>query len=286
MLNLLINKIPQEINFCSLNYQDKQKANFSVTLPVLKSDKFVKTTKANLPAFTGNKIVKLSTNASEFDDLKRDLNNLKFWSEEEVKQNFGISSTALQGLFIDRLKKLLPLLKAENAQYISKNKIGSSPVIHKKTGKITDAEFTKEKEGFFTAYIDSMKAGQLVLTVEKSYPNNSIYIAYMDSLYNKSYKGLGTRLHQLAVETSIEKGFGGKVTLGASDPGAKLFHYKCGFRKIGEDSEEFSKQMEDVIAGRKPFSSIDDEVVNMYLPDDQIQRIIETQIKKAPILSA
>ena len=59
-----------------------------------------------------------------------------------------------------------------------------------------------------------------------TYSGDSIFVSDMLSAENKTYKGLGTKLHQLAVEKSFKDGFGGNVTLHACDPGAKLFHYK------------------------------------------------------------
>lgn len=234
-----------------------------------------------------------------FGDLKNILNDCNYFSEEIVKQKFGLSISFLKNLVCNKLKQLEPIEKEKNAEYILRHKIGKSNVIKKITKMPTDIIFT-EDNGLYYAYIDYIKVGQIGLSpvhqngmpikgyVAGLYPvyqGDSLYAYGMESFDNSIYTGVGTKLHQLAVEKSIKQRFEGKVTLKTFNPGAKLFHYKSGFRKVGDDSEEFSKQMEKVIKREKSLLDIDNEAINMYLPDEQIQKIIENQIAKMPILN-
>ena len=216
---------------------------------------------------------------SDYKDLRWFSNLFNSQSEKRVLNLFGVPIEELNTIIDNRLQELLPAERIKNAKLIQNIKIGETQVIKRGLNTPVNTVFTQQGNDY-DAFVGDVNIGEVTLAPE----SNSIFVSNMLSADRKNYKGLGTKLHQLAVEKSFEDGYGGKVTLDAADPGAKLFHYKSGFRKEGAGSEEFSQQMEDVISGKKDLSSIERSVVSMYLPQNQIQRIVDTEIKKSPII--
>lgn len=219
--------------------------------------------------------------SDNFDYIRKILRQIKTWKDKQSLQEFNLALTDLRKIIQTRIEELIPSEKIKNAEYIKRNKIGESVVTLKENGSQIPIEFTKDFSQHY-AFINSIKAGEI--TLRQSHSSGSYYAHSMESYDNETYKGIGTKMHQLGVETSINELFKGNVKLHADNPGAKIFHYKYGFRKCDDQNNEYSKLIESVISGEKQLSEIDNNQISMYLPEEQIQRIIETQIKISPII--
>lgn len=176
------------------------------------------------------------------------------------------------------LKKLEPSERILNQKYIRKNKIGASSVTLRSNDTPVNVDFTKENSKVF-AFIDSLKVGRVNLTDG----SDSVYMSAMESFDRDKYKGVGQRLHQLAVEYSLKNNKNGRVTFTVETPSAKLFHYMFGFRQVRPD-KKFDEIMQAVIEKRQSIESIPEGILNFELPKPQIEKIIENLIKPKPIL--
>lgn len=133
----------------------------------------------------------------------------------------------------------------------------------------------------YDVYVRQTKVGSIELTEKKK----GLYIEQMDSFKKDKYKGVGTAMHQLAVETSLLQGLKGKVSL-YSLREAVGFHYKCGFRTGDTETDRLIHQ---AIQEAKDNNSPEDvrwgRSVNMHLPPKNIARWKKI-IRELPILNA
>ncbi|OGI01002.1 MAG: hypothetical protein A2Y25_07810 [Candidatus Melainabacteria bacterium GWF2_37_15] len=169
--------------------------------------------------------------------------------------------------------RILKLLKS--------NKVGSSQILEIETNKLLPINFERTGSGF-TAFTDKTVG----CIADLSPRDDSLYLDGLASFHNRKYKGIGTKLIQLAVEESIRRGYEGRVKL-ESVYAALAFYYKCGFRPLGENADKLSQQLESIIAAAKKSGIKPDTKglpsVEMHIPDEQLIKIKE-QIKKSPIM--
>lgn len=244
-----------------------------------------------------------------------------------LKKNFMLGINSLNNFkiaysFIDTPNKTLacqnkpyePAFKANTDQFISSagtigetNYVGKTTIIEKATGKPVDALITckvrEDKVEGYKIYVGEEQIGYIDLKVltpeqmikDKYQPgrdyalNGCICIDIMMAQRNDKYRDIGTKLHQIAVERSLEQGYEGRVLIEAcfSSHG---FHYKSGFRPLSrecnEDGMDCAAQIETVLSnakqqGIKPDTSHLGCIV-MGLPEEKIpawkQRIEETPI--------
>ncbi|QLH36573.1 MAG: hypothetical protein HWD61_10895 [Parachlamydiaceae bacterium] len=67
----------------------------------------------------------------------------------------------------------------------------------------------------------------------KPYSKNYITINAMQSFYKdtREYRGVGSALHEFAIQKSFQEGCGGRVQLNAAY-NSDLFHFNCGYRYL------------------------------------------------------
>lgn len=129
----------------------------------------------------------------------------------------------------------------------------------------------------------------------------SLYINKMGSDYPKT-KGVGTLLHQIAIERSIMLGCEGRVHFNTNGYDSDAFHYKNGFRVYSTGSENFPEyelmtpdeaneaiRAEVELAKKENRSAtMEDKLdetngIEMYLPDEAIAKWKE-KIAQSPCL--
>ena len=114
-----------------------------------------------------------------------------------------------------------------------------------------------------------------------------VYIDLMENSTCGAYKNVGTKLHQIAVERSLQKGFQGRVQMDASW-NSHGFHYNKGFRvMMGDKSEAINQQIVNILKEAKANGTKPDTerlgAVQMYLPYNKINDF-KTIISRNPIL--
>ncbi len=110
---------------------------------------------------------------------------------------------------------------------------------------------------------------------------------YVEDMYSSTdgYVGVGNALHEIAVTVSKNAGYGGRVLLDA-EKSSHIFHYKFGFRSMGDRCYFLDESIENEIekAERKIrkgiISSMKDHdtshlgPISMYLPEEIIRTIL------------
>ncbi len=131
----------------------------------------------------------------------------------------------------------------------------------------------------FKLYVRNRLVGETDLMND----DKSIYVSGMEAPGNTTYKGIGTTLHQLAVETSIQRGFKGRVSLySLSD--AVGFHYKSGFRADDpRTNREIRQAIRDAKRTGTPREVDIGQGVTMALTRDTLKKW-KTRIAQDPIL--
>ena len=124
--------------------------------------------------------------------------------------------------------------------------VGRSTLTDKKTGEKSDVVITCQLD---TAMGDSYTMWELKNDGSKEYMGDvnlypsehqgkpAAYIVRMVSVYPKT-KGIGTLLHQIAIERSMMLDCGGQVYFdiyGDSEP----FHYNCGYREDADSQKAY-----------------------------------------------
>lgn len=115
-------------------------------------------------------------------------------------------------------------------------------------------------------FIDTMGAGYIKLVHYKDHE----FIQKMAS-QEPHKKGVGTLLHQIAIERSMQLGKGGNVKFEA-DYNSEPFHYKTGYRVAHTDDEDWIKDGED-----------NSWVVTSKMANERIKNIIEEAEKNGEI---
>lgn len=113
-----------------------------------------------------------------------------------------------------------------------------------------------------------------------------VFIEYMNATEgNKAYRGVGTRLHQVAFEESLNR-LGYVRTLFISEPGAVVFHFRSGYHLPGYRTlEEHEARV--VFSREEPDDPFGRPAVNFRMvpqPDALVRW--SAQIERAPILHA
>lgn len=167
-------------------------------------------------------------------------------------------------------------------------RVGKVNIIRRADGKQIKAVVTYAKETAssydplsehtYNIYVKGTKVGYTNLEKE----TGRIYVRYMEAPGNDTYKLIGTRLHQIAIEDSLSRGFGGRVSLFSLSEAA-CFHYKSGFRsRSRRENREIAQAIQK--ARREGVEKPDfDYSLDMYLPYSQIQ-LWKRRIARAPIL--
>ena len=154
-------------------------------------------------------------------------------------------------------------------------------VIDKKTGKPVEVIINDKYDKYeFMANLPNGQKDYLGYIEMQLY--NGTYIEEMNAKCgNFKYSGIGTRMHQFAIETSMKRGEKGRVFFkSASD--AAVFHYKNGFRPI-EMFQQLTQEIDikqDILSGRRIYvmGSID-----MELRGEQLEKW-KARIRTQPIL--
>ena len=109
----------------------------------------------------------------------------------------------------------------------------------------------------------------------------AVYIENMESLYD-NYRGVGNVLHEVAVRIAQQEEYKGRVLLDA-EKSSHIFHYKFGFRSMGEEHYLKDEAIENEIekAQRKSSTKEHDTShlgpIPMYLPEETIQEILNRE---------
>lgn len=129
---------------------------------------------------------------------------------------------------------------------IGEKVVGRSTLRDKKTGEkidvaITCAPGTLENEKSYFVYelkkdYTNEYLGYVRVMPSECQGEPSAFIQKMAAERPKAGKGVGTLLHQIAIERSIMTGCGGRVHFD-KDYDSELFHYKCGFRVYDTGSD-------------------------------------------------
>lgn len=199
---------------------------------------------------------------------------------------------------------------AENGKKIN-NVIGKTYVTHPKTGERISAVIKKSiykfgNETYTETYTLTSENGQnlgkiklKILVNKEAFDNDRMLLSFMtrygknnekyldrvyiDMMENTSgYKGVGNRLHQLAVERSMELGFSGRVQIEASW-NSHGFHYKNGFRALNDDTNSNIQAIleKSLKTGIEP-DTTGLGCVQMYLSDEGItamqKKIADTRV--------
>lgn len=113
------------------------------------------------------------------------------------------------------------------------NEVGNrvTTVIDKKTGKPVEVVIEDKPDNYeFMVNLPNGQKDYLGYIEMQLY--DGTYIEEMNTKCgNFKYKGIGTRMHQFAIEMSMKYGEKGRVFF-KSTPSAAAFHYKDGFRPI------------------------------------------------------
>ena len=119
---------------------------------------------------------------------------------------------------------------------------------------------------------------------DRPHLDNCMHVHLMESQENNKYKGIGTALHQIAVEASFREDCDG-VYLSAQK-GSHLFHYKCGFRAERDEINRLLEQLNITSQTNHDLPSTRDlGDVLMILTKEHAQQIWHQKITASPILS-
>ena len=120
----------------------------------------------------------------------------------------------------------------------------------------------------------------------KKFPG-AVYVDEMESLYD-DYIGVGNALHELAVMVAQRAGYQGRVFLDA-EKSSQIFHYKLGFRAMGENhylkDEAIENEIEKaekkirrgIISSTKEHDTSRLGPIPMYLPEEAIQEVLKSK---------
>ncbi len=115
---------------------------------------------------------------------------------------------------------------------------------------------------------------------------------YVEDMYSSAdgYVGIGNALHEIAVNISKNAGYSGRVLLDA-EKSSHIFHYKFGFRSLGERcyirDESIENEIEKaerkiqkgIISSMKDHDTSHLSPIPMYLPEEIIRTIVNrTQV--------
>ena len=183
------------------------------------------------------------------------------------------------------VKPILFGLKLPDSQV----EVGKAEIRDHRTGKKVISVVALEQSnqpdepfhGNYVLYAREHPVGQSDMYVE----GKSIKVSYMEANGRKEFDGIGTALHQIAVETSLNENKKGRVKLQSLD-GAVGFHYKSGFRA---KSKRINQQIETFIAQaktdgvREPDINVSSGLLEMSLPKESIEQW-KARIRRKPIL--
>ena len=150
--------------------------------------------------------------------------------------------------------KILFSPKYKVAQGINKDGYYVTSIIEKNTGVPVKAyvksEYASDYNEKWSVFVKNytgnyQKVGERRFEIDLV--RKCITPGYMDAVRgNFEYSGIGTRLHQIAIERMMQKGL--KNVQVCSTESAFPFHYKCGFRvipfKMVVEKSEFMKMLE------------------------------------------
>jgi hypothetical protein len=140
-----------------------------------------------------------------------------------------------------------------------------------------------ENKESFNLYVKGKLTGYTTVISE----NQDLHINYMESTDRKHYEGVGTALHQIAVESSIQRGHHGRVTLDSLDS-AVGFHFKSGFRTDSDKTDDKIRRTLDKAKRqgiREPEINVSNTLLVMHLPGKKIREWTQ-RIASNPILTA
>ncbi len=112
----------------------------------------------------------------------------------------------------------------------------------------------------------------------------AVYVERMESLCDDC-RGIGSVLHEVAVRIARQEGYEGRVLLDA-EKSSHIFHYKFGFRSMGEKyylkDEAIENEIEraqkrvrrGIILSTKEYDTSHLGPISMYLPEDIISEIL------------
>ncbi|MBY0449036.1 MAG: hypothetical protein K2X01_00220 [Cyanobacteria bacterium] len=171
----------------------------------------------------------------------------------------------------------------------SQVEVGKAEIRDHRTGKKVVSVVALEQSsqpnepfhGNFVLYAKEHPVGQSDMYIE----GKSIKVGYMEANGRKEFDGIGTALHQIAVETSLKENKKGRVKLQSLD-GAVGFHYKSGFRakskRVNQQIEAFITQAKrDGV--REPDINVSSGLLEMSLPKESIEQW-KARIRRKPIL--
>jgi hypothetical protein len=251
-----------------LNFSNKTLAKIALQYSELNKTNFLK---SNYKRITNLKILnELACDAVKF-------------STKIIKDNDNLfESETFKTLFNDRFKTLIHLDSLENP---------ITTVINRKTKKpvnIIIKEISQGEYEFRTAAPKQLNnlLGMMQIDINrKGY--NATYIQRMTTeTGKKEYAGIGTRMHQFAIEKSIQTGTNGRVALKAADL-APIFHFQNGFRAEKYFDFQLKKNVDPNITLIKSILTDDKRdiirLITMTLSGKQLKRWKEL-IFKQPIL--
>ncbi len=123
------------------------------------------------------------------------------------------------------------------------------------------------------------------------YSPGAVYVENMESFYD-NYLGAGSLLHEIAVVISKNAGFEGRVILDA-EKSSHIFHYKFGFRALGEKPWLLDEAIEreigraerkiqrGIIQSTKEHDTEHLGSIPMYLPEETANEILKRTSLKA-----
>lgn len=128
-------------------------------------------------------------------------------------------------------------------------KVGAVTLTERDSGKAVRAVVTREDDAHFlkdpaVAYrvlARGQEVGYMFLDKARmAWPDSArqVFISYMNAEQgNQRYHGIGTSLHQIAIEDSLRR-LGHVHTLLDSEPRAVMFHFRCGYRLVGMQTQD------------------------------------------------
>ena len=173
--------------------------------------------------------------------------------------------------------------------------------------KIEYRFYTQEKKLLGRIRMDDTKVNKCVgydynygKTPNSPEKPDHIYITHLESINDKSYKGIGEKLVQVAIEQSINKGHKGKVKLRTADlftselmelPSSfgcptGFYYEKCHFRADpgGLTNENIEQELAGVRSEKKHPSEAKLNRILMHLPEEEISNFWLPKIKENPII--
>ena len=135
----------------------------------------------------------------------------------------------------------VPAISAYSPGLHSGELVGHVQIIDKQSKQPVkaDVQFESKKAGSigrYTLNVDGREVGFTIIDkaqkdadIDRPYLDDHLCVHSMEAKENHTYKGIGSALHQIAVEVSFKEGSQGKLFLHAQKS-SHTFHYKCGFR--------------------------------------------------------